>query len=118
VTKPLRVVDRTSAEHYVWGEICDGWRLVQREDLTVIAERVPPGGREIRHFHARARQFFYILSGHAVMEADGEQIALSEGQGLEMPPGIPHQFINESTEDVHFLVISHPTTKGDRTEAK
>jgi mannose-6-phosphate isomerase-like protein (cupin superfamily) len=116
VTNPLRVVDRSSAEHYVWGEVCDGWRLVLREDLSVIAERVPPGGQETRHFHTKARQFFYILRGCAIIEADGERVALSEGQGLEMPPGVPHQFINESFEDVHFLVISHPTTRGDRTE--
>lgn len=85
--------------------------------MSVIAERVPPGSKEIRHFHYVARQFFFILSGCAVVEVNGERITLAEGQGIEVAAGIPHQFINESPEDVHFLVVSHPSTRGDRVEA-
>lgn len=84
--------------------------------MSVIMERVPPGAKEIRHFHSTARQFFFILSGCAVIETNGERITLNEDQGLEVAPGISHQFINESPEDVHFLVISHPSTRGDRIE--
>jgi mannose-6-phosphate isomerase-like protein (cupin superfamily) len=111
-----QAIDLSSAEHYRWGGICDGWHLLKRSDLSIIAERVPPGGKESRHSHERARQFFYILSGCAVMEVDGERVELREGQGLEVAPGTPHQFLNESPAVVHFLVISHPTTRGDRNE--
>ncbi len=113
----MQPVDRTSAEHYTWGGACDGWHFVKRADLSVIAERVPPGGREVRHFHVASRQFFFILSGCAVIEVNGERVSLAAGQGLEVAPGVPHQFMNESAEDVHFLVVSHPTTRGDRVEA-
>ncbi|MBB6019041.1 mannose-6-phosphate isomerase-like protein (cupin superfamily) [Paenibacillus sp. JGP012] len=37
-------------------------------------------------------------------------------EGIEIPPGAPHQMQNQSEADVEFLVISHPTTRGDRTE--
>lgn len=84
--------------------------------MSVIAERVPPGASESRHYHATARQFFYILSGKAVIEIEGADVALSEGQGIEIAPAVRHQFRNKSEEDVHFLVISHPTTRGDRVE--
>ncbi|WAK02337.1 cupin domain-containing protein [Methylobacter sp. YRD-M1] len=113
----MKPIDRTCAEHYVWGGVCDGWHLVKRDDMSIIAERVPAGAREARHFHAAARQFFFILSGCAVIEINGERISLMEGQGLEIAPGMPHQFMNESPEDVHFLVVSHPSTKGDRINA-
>jgi mannose-6-phosphate isomerase-like protein (cupin superfamily) len=112
----MHPIDRSTAEHYKWGDVCDGWHLVKRTDMSVIAERVPPGASEVRHFHSAARQFFYILRGCAVIEMGGERIALSEGQGVEVAPGIPHQFLNESSADVHFLVISHPSAKGDRFE--
>ena len=39
------VVSIDNAEHYVWGDVCDGWRLLQREDMSVIQERVPPEGQ-------------------------------------------------------------------------
>lgn len=112
----MHPIDRSSAEHYIWGNACDGWHLVKRTDMSVIAERVPPGARETRHFHATARQFFFILSGRAVIEMSGEQVALTHGQGLEVAPGVAHQFRNESSADVHFLVVSFPTTRGDRVE--
>jgi mannose-6-phosphate isomerase-like protein (cupin superfamily) len=112
----MQPIDRTSAEHYLWGNICDGWHLVKRTDMSVIAERAPPGTKEVRHFHSKARQFFFILSGCAVIEVNGERITLKEDQGIEVAPGTPHQFINESPVDVHFLVISHPSTRGDRIE--
>jgi mannose-6-phosphate isomerase-like protein (cupin superfamily) len=113
----MKPIDRTCAEHYVWGDACDGWHLVKRDGMSVIAERVPAGAREVRHFHAIARQFFFILSGCAVLEINGERFSLMEGQGMEVAPGISHQFLNESSEDVHFLVISHPSTRGDRVDA-
>jgi hypothetical protein len=49
-----------SADHYVWCGNCDGWRLVRTAELSLIQERVPPGGCETRHAHVRARQFFFV----------------------------------------------------------
>ena len=82
----------------------------------MIAERVPPGASEVRHYHSAARQFFFILNGKAVIEVDGTDVELAEGQGLEIAPGMRHQVMNRSDADVHFLVISHPNTRGDRVE--
>lgn len=111
---PNKPIERANAEHYLWGKGCDGWHLVKRDDMSVIAERVPSGAGETRHLHEKVRQFFYILSGSAVIEIDGECIPLNEGQGIEVAPGTPHRFSNESEEDVHFLVFSHPASHGDR----
>lgn len=38
-------------------------------------------------------------------------------EGIEVPPRVPHQMINKSGGDVEFLVISQPTSKGDRVLA-
>ena len=61
------VVSIGNAEHYIWGEICDGWHLLKRGDMSVIQEHVPPGGAEVMHYHSQARQFFYILEGEGIM---------------------------------------------------
>ena len=103
-----------TAEHYRWGGTSDGWHLLRRDDLSVIRERVPPGDAEVRHRHARARQFFYVLDGIAVLEVDGVQHTIGAGQGIHIPPGASHQFRNESEADVHFLVVSAPKAHGDR----
>lgn len=110
-------VDVSSADHYVWGGTSDGWRLVDGEGLSVIEERVPPGGREEWHFHERARQFFYVLEGSALMRTAEGDVALRPGQGVEIPPLLAHRFTNPGDEPVRFLVISTPTTRGDRIGA-
>ena len=79
-----------TAEHYVWGDGCDGWHFVKTPELGVIRERMPPGTREVRHYHVRARQLFYVLSGVATFELDGAFHELRSGEGIEVPPGAPH----------------------------
>ena len=103
-----------NAEHYIWGEICDGWHLLQRDDMSVIQERVPAGGAEVMHHHEKARQFFYVLEGEGSMVFEDQEVILQKGQGLEIPPMAGHQFKNSSQTDVYFLVISVPSTRGDR----
>lgn len=103
-----------NAEHYIWGGNCDGWHLLKRDDMSVIQERVPAGDAEVIHCHERARQFFYILEGEGMMSFEDHEIILQKGQGLEIAPMIKHQFKNNSQAEVHFLVISVPSTREDR----
>jgi mannose-6-phosphate isomerase-like protein (cupin superfamily) len=81
--------------------------------MSIIQERVPAGAAEVMHFHRKARQFFYILEGEGTMEFEDHEVDLHSGDGLEIPPQTKHQFRNRSNADVHFLVISVPTTRGD-----
>lgn len=108
-------VSLANAEHYVWGDNCDGWHLLKQPDLSVIQERVPPGGGEVKHFHTRARQYFLVLKGMASLEFDGHAVTFGPGEGVHVPPGVRHRFANAGPEIVEFLVISSPTTAGDRT---
>lgn len=110
-----QVVDIHSGTHYTWGAASQGWHLLNSPELSVIQEQVPPGDRERRHFHSNARQFFYVIQGEAVLDVDGSRFELRSGQGLEIPPGTPHQFMNESAAVVTFLVVSSPHSHGDRT---
>lgn len=111
----MKAVSTGSAEHYRWGEACDGWHLLAGDDLSVIEERMPPGTVEQRHRHSRARQFFYVLEGEAMLELEGSWHRLRRGEGLHVPPGAAHQMRNASAADVRFLVISAPKSHGDRT---
>ncbi|MEO3946452.1 cupin domain-containing protein [Gorillibacterium sp. CAU 1737] len=105
---------KETAVHYGWGEGCDGWRLVQREELSVIHERMPAGTREVKHYHRAARQFFFVLAGKAVLWIDGTSHELGPHEGVEVAPDTAHYICNDFEESVEFLVISHPATRGDR----
>ena len=110
------MISKDNAEHYIWGENCDGWYLANRQDMLIIHEKMPPGTSEKRHFHAISRQFFYVLEGELTMELEGVKHEMKARQGIEIPPEAKHQARNDSTLPVEFIVISHPTTRGDRTD--
>ena len=113
-------IDRRTAEHYTWGDGCDGWHLVKHADISVIQERMPLGAHEIRHSHRASRQFFYVLVGLLTLETGGVLHRLTARQGLEIEPGVPHQVENESADAVEFLVDRGPSLdqRGMRTRLK
>ena len=108
------MISYVQAEHYVWGDNCDGWHLVKTEQLSVIQERVPAGKSEVRHFHNASEQFFFVLSGIATIEVVGQEYELMPRQGKHVPAGVAHQLKNLSNEDVEFIVTSTPPSHGDR----
>lgn len=108
------IVNTSNAEHYVWGQVCDGWRLLAGRDLAVTQERIPPGSGEVEHYHERARQLFYVLAGSLHIALDASVCHLKSGDTLEIPPTKHHRVWNDGSEDALFLVISAPTTQGDR----
>jgi mannose-6-phosphate isomerase-like protein (cupin superfamily) len=109
-------ISKANAEHYTWGQGCDGWYLVKDDEMTIIHERMPPGTAEAFHQHTKARQFFFVLAGQAIMEHGGVATILTPGTGLEIPPGVPHRIWNNSDADLEFLVTSVPPSHGDRLE--
>ncbi|WP_243041521.1 cupin domain-containing protein [Dyella sedimenti] len=113
----METVSTGNAEHYRWGQGCDGWHLLAGDDLSVIEERMPGGTREVRHRHARSRQFFYVLQGELTLELEGDVHRLRAGQGLHVPPGQAHQACNDSVAEVRMLVVSSPRSHGDRIGA-
>ena len=112
------MISKETAEHYVWGENCDGWHLVKHAELSVIHERMSAKTAEVRHFHTKARQFFFVLSGAATLEIAGRRELLQQHEGMEVPPNVPHQMFNESDEDAEFIVISQPASHGDRVNVE
>ena len=106
--------DIGSAPHYVWGDGCDGWRLMDTPGLSVIEERMPPATSEVRHRHGSSEQCFYVLSGTLTLEVEGAVHRIGRRQAITVTPPASHQARNEGTEDVRFLVVSAPSTRGDR----
>lgn len=78
---------------------------------------MPSGSAEVKHYHQKARQFFFVLSGEATIEIAGKRQVLHQHEGVEILPDVPHQIFNESQQNLEFLVISQPPSHGDRIVA-
>ncbi|GLX68326.1 cupin domain-containing protein [Paenibacillus glycanilyticus] len=111
------ITSKQNAEHYIWGDQCDGWHLLKQQDLSIIHERMPAHTAETRHSHEKSQQYFFVLEGTATIEIAGESFELKTHEGIHVKPNTPHQMYNRSSGDIQFLVISEPTTRGDRFPA-
>jgi mannose-6-phosphate isomerase-like protein (cupin superfamily) len=101
-------------KHYKWGIDCDGWNLVDNNNLSIKQERMPSGASEQLHYHVQAQQFFYILRGQAQFHFEDHIVDVATGEGIHIEPGKKHFIKNNGTEDVEFLLCSNPTTTMDR----
>ncbi|GAB4013667.1 cupin domain-containing protein [Spirosoma migulaei] len=110
----IHIISTQNAEHYTWGDGCDGWHLVKSDSVSIIQERMPPGTAEVKHYHERSHQFFFVLSGEATLEIGEKTSRLKANEGIEIPPFIAHQMRNDSPNDVIFTVTSTPKSHGDR----
>ena len=109
-----KVVDKNTVAHYLWGNNCDSWILAETDLLSIKQENMPPGTKEILHFHKKAQQFFFVLRGTATIYTEEKRVSLEEQQGLLINKNSKHYIANETTEPLHFLVISQPPTGNDR----
>ncbi len=75
---------------------------------------MPAGTSEKLHFHAKALQFFYILSGIASFSVEGKSYEVVAGKGIRIEPKQIHQIINNSNNILEFIVVSSPKSHGDR----
>lgn len=110
-----KILDKQTAEHYLWGNNCSSWILADTLGLSVKQESMPGLSREKLHFHTNAQQFFYILKGSATFYLGEDKIIVTEQKGILINPKTKHFIANDTTEQLDFLVISQPTTNNDRT---
>jgi len=75
---------------------------------AVVSGDVPPGGGPPEHVHSRENEGFYILEGELTFYAQGKSFTASPGSVVNLTPGIPHRFRNESNAPVRVLLTVSP----------
>lgn len=103
-----------NAEHYSWGDSCDGWHMLKSDTLSVIRERMPAGTSEQLHAHRFSQQLFCILSGTATFEVNGAMHTVQANESIHIKPGTLHRISNRQQQDLLFMVISEPKAQSDR----
>ena len=60
-----------------------------------LAEATIPVGRATQaHFHPKAEEIYYILSGHGRMEIEGQSREVAPLDAIAIPPGSRHKIWN------------------------
>jgi mannose-6-phosphate isomerase-like protein (cupin superfamily) len=111
----MSAIDKHNAlHHYTWGNDCDGWELLSTDTLSVKQERMPAQTSEAFHYHEKAQQFFFILKGIATFEVENETYTVYPQQGFHIEAGKKHRIVNNTAEDIEFILSSQPSTNHDR----
>src|SRR5688500_14288739 len=82
---------------------------------SLAEARLPPGGATTPHFHPRAEEIYYILSGQGSMRIDREAQPVSAGDAIAIPPGQKHQIVNTGSDTLLFLCRCAPGYEHDDT---
>ena len=97
-----------------------GSALGRRLGLTRIGihyEITPPGSRSsFPHAESDEEEFVFVVRGTPDVWIDGTLHALSEGDAVAFPAGtgIAHSFLNNSSADVHLLIVGEASKPGNK----
>ncbi len=80
-----------------------------RPELLRIVSVHPPGTeREPLHVHPKQESGAEVVSGSLVFEVAGKRRELGPGDTIPVPPGTPHRFWNETTEEASSVQYFRP----------
>lgn len=78
-----------------------------RHPFDVEIMRIPAGQMPYPyHSHAAQWEFYHVISGRGVVRHKDGTTAIEAGDAFMFPPGEPHHFHNNSSEDLVVYVIA------------
>ena len=86
---------------------------VARQSLAEAT--LPPGAATEPHYHSKTEELYYILRGTGLMRFPESERRVGPGDAVPIPPGTPHQIVNEGPEDLIFLCCCVPAYEHDDT---
>lgn len=72
-----------------------------------------PKQASLKHIHPIIEESYYILHGKARMIVNDQEIFLTRGESICIPPKTPHQIFNIGTENLSFLATCVPAWTPD-----
>jgi quercetin dioxygenase-like cupin family protein len=78
-----------------------------QQRLTIVQILHPPGYAPPMHRHLAEDESFYVFSGTALFESDGDRFDVGTGDFVFLPKGSAHTFL-VGAEPFHCLVITAP----------
>lgn len=95
--------DRLQPEYGVAAQRLQPWAVLNAPFESAWAV-VRAGTHSVLHSH-HEHEIFVAVSGEAVIECDGEQVAFRTGDVAFFPPGSEHHVLNDGGTDFEFYSI-------------
>ena len=85
------------------------------EFQSLAEASLPPGGATQPHVQRASEEIYFILSGTARMELDGQFRAVGPGDAILIPPGAWHQITATGEAGLRLLCCCAPPYSHDDT---
>ena len=92
--------------------------LYQSSRLLVGLNAFEPGQAHALHAHEGMDKVYQVLDGEGQFLLDGRELAMTAGDLLVAPTGVPHGVRNTGTGRLLVLVILAPAPSGDHVPAR
>ncbi len=81
--------------------------LMKRHPFDVEILSIPPGATPYPyHSHSAQWEFYHVISGRGVARDPDGQTPIEAGDAFIYPPGEPHQFTNDGSDDLIIYVVA------------
>jgi len=67
---------------------------------------IDPGKSSKNHYHPSVEETYFVLSGQGLINIDGNEAALSQGDLVTIPTGAHHKVTNMSETDILQLYVT------------
>jgi mannose-6-phosphate isomerase-like protein (cupin superfamily) len=97
-----------------WGSLCwlAGRSVGNADGLTLGRVVIRPGERNPAHRHGNCEEALYLLAGRLRHVVGDEEVMLSAGDTLVVPPGTNHYAVNVGDEDADMIVAYSSGERG------
>jgi uncharacterized cupin superfamily protein len=79
----------------------------ERHPFDIEILRIPPGKTPYPyHSHSAQWEFYHVISGRGILRHQDGTTAIETGDAFIFEPGLPHQFTNNSSQDLVLYVVA------------
>jgi mannose-6-phosphate isomerase-like protein (cupin superfamily) len=89
------------------------WTAARNQSLAEAT--LPAGGETAEHYHPRAEELYYFVSGSGRMRLGDASGGVVPGDCVVVPPGTPHKLWNPGPDPLVLLCCCAPAYSDDDT---
>lgn len=89
------------------------WTPARHQSLAEAS--LEPGGETAEHFHPRAEELYYFVTGQGRMRLGAEESDVVAGDCVAIPPGTPHKLWNTGVGRLVLMCCCAPAYSHDDT---
>jgi len=91
---------------------------VMRNIESFARAYLEPGVSSVPHINEGIQETFFVIDGTGTLISGGQERSIRDGDGIYVPPGVEHTFVNDGDKPLEFLIIVEVVPAGAEVESQ